>query len=319
MSQSKIVRQNFSNTNLRQKQDENQLMSILESNSNRNASNDSISSILEEKDRSFTASAAGMSSQPVLISETCKLPSRGIVYGDSLGDSIELRAMTTIEERMRLSGENFWSTMANIMNRCIVNSDFDAKNLVDFDFFAALVKLRVITYGNMYKTSSRCLTCEKTQDLNVDLDLVKISELPEDFEEPIKIGPMPRSGDILGIRFLRVFDHIDITNKVKEYKNSRSKTDLGNPEYTLEMEKMLVSVNGKNLDSIAKKLYIEKMTGMDSSYFHKQIENLFYGVHRVGVTKCQEEDCDGMLIYQIAPDEQFFRTAFDDWWRKSKC
>lgn len=313
MAQGKIVRQNFSNANnLRQTQDENQIKDIIKDATSSDNSTVNASKILEANENVYATSIMGMKSEPVLISELCKLPSKGIPYGNALGDSIELRAMTTIEERMRLSGENFWSTMANIMNRCLVNSDFDVKNLVDFDFFAALVKLRTITYGNIYKTTSRCLTCEKTQDVDVDLDLLKISELPDDFEEPIKIGPMPRSGDVLGIRFLRVFDHIDITNKVNEYRNKKSKNDLGSPEYTLEMEKMLVSVNGAELDSMAKKLYIERMTGMDSSYFHKEVEKLFYGVHRVGVTKCGEEDCEGMLIYQVAPDEQFFRTAFDN-------
>lgn len=308
MAQGKIVRQNFSNANLRQKQDENQLKDTFESISN----GKSVSSVFEENEKSYATSVMGVKNEPILISERCNLPSKGIPYGNALGDSIELRAMTTVEERMRLSGENFWSTMSNVMNRCLVNSDFDVKNLVDFDFFAALVKLRTITYGNIYKTTSKCLSCEKTQTVDVDLDLVKVSELPDDFEEPIKIGPMPRSGDTLGIRFLRVFDHIDITNKVNDYRNKKQKTDLGSPEYTLEMEKMLVSVNGVELDSMAKKMYIENMTGMDSSYFHKQVEKLFYGVHRVGVTKCGEEDCEGMIIYQIAPDEQFFRTAFDD-------
>ena len=310
MAQSKIVRQNFSSNNIRQKQDEAQIRAIVEDNQNENVVN--ASKVFENSENDYATSVMGIKSDPVLISEVCKLPSKGIPYGKALGDSIELRAMTTVEERMRLSGENFWSTMSNIMNRCLVNSDFDTKNLVDFDFFAALVKLRVVTYGQNYKVSSTCLKCGSKQDFNVDLDEVKISELPDDFEEPIKIGPMPRSGDILGIRFLRVFDHIAITNAVNEYKQKNSSNKLGSPDYTMEMERMLVSVNGRELDSMAKKLYIEKMTGMDSSYFHKEIEKLFYGVHRVGVKTCGEDECEGLMIYQIAPDSEFFRTSFDN-------
>ena len=308
MAESKIVRRNFSDTNLRQKQDEAQINKIIsESSKEVNAS-----TAFEKSEQDYATSIMGLKSDPVLITETCKLPSKGIPYGNALGDSLELRAMTTIEERMRLSGENFWSTMANIMNRCVVNSDFDVKNLVDFDFFAALVKHRTITYGNLYRTRCKCFKCGTSQDYNVNLDNLRVSELEDDFEEPIKIGPMPRSGDVLGIRFLRVFDHIDIANKVNEYNNGNKKNDLGNPEYTLEMEKMLVYVNDAELDSMARKMYIEKMTGMDSSYFHKQVEKLFYGVHRIGSDTCAEEDCGGLLVYQVAPDENFFRTAFDD-------
>ena len=267
---------------------------------------------LSESEKSFSTSMLGMKNDPMLITEVCKLPSKGLLYGDAIGDSIELRAMTTIEERMRLSGENFWSTMTNIMNRCLVNSDFDCKNLTDFDFFAALVKLRVITYGNIYKTRSSCLSCGKSQDVDVDLDLLTKVELPDDFVEPIEIGKLPKKGDTLGVRFLRIFDHIDILNQVNEYNRSNKKNDLGNPEYTLVMEKMLVTVNGVELDSFAKKAYIENMVGMDSSYFHKKINDMFYGVHRIGIGKCEDDECNGMVPYEIAPDEQFFRTAFDD-------
>ena len=54
------------------------------------------------------------------------------------------------------------------------------------------------------------------------------------------------------------------------------------------------------------------MVGMDSSYFHHKDEDLFYGINRIGINKCEDEDCGGMVPYQIAPDEQFFRTSFDD-------
>lgn len=303
----RFVRQNFANINGQNNQNSNNIES---KNVKTNDANPIVQ--LEQAQANFSTSLAGMKNSPVLITETCKLPSKGLLYGNALGDTIELRAMTTIEERMRLSGENFWSTMSAIMNRCLVNSNFDTKNLVDFDFFAAMVKLRIITYGNIYKTRHQCLSCEKFQDVDVDLDNVIITELEDDFVEPIEIGPMPRSGDILGIRFLRVFDHIDILNQSLEYQNKKKKDVMGNPQYTMEMEKMLVSVNGNTLDTIAKRKYIETMVGMDSSYFHRRVEKLFYGVHRIGTEKCSEPDCSGLVVYNILPNENFFRTAFDD-------
>ena len=304
MAEGRIVRQNFSNVsrNINRPQvDESSVVS------------DAMAKI-EESKSNFSTSLMGMQKEPTLITESCHLPSKGLLYGGMIGDSVELRAMTTIEERMRLSGENFWSTMANIVNRCLINCPIDAKDFVDFDFFAILVKLRIITYGNGYKVKSRCLNCEKPQDITANLDLLKITDLPDDFVEPIVIDSMPKSGDKLGIRFLRVFDHIDIENKSNEYNVSkhRKEEDLGNPKYTLEMEKMLVSVNDVELDSMAKHKYISNMIGMDSSYFHKTVEKLFFGVHRVGTTICSDDSCGGLVLYQIAPDENFFRTAFDD-------
>lgn len=310
MSEGRIVRPSLNN--LRQIQAENQVQNIIKQ-SQEDLPEKHVLADYEKATADYSASVLGMTNKPdtALITETCKLPSKGLLYNRVLGDSLELRSMTTIEERMRLSGENFWSTMSSIMNRCMVNTNFDAKNLVDFDFFAALVTLRIVTYGNIYKTTSKCLSCQKVNDYNLNLDTLVRTDLPDDFVEPIEIGPMPRSKDTLGIRFLRVFDHIDIVNKINEYNSQgNKKEDLGNPEYTLEMEKMLVSVNGIELDPIAKHMYIEKMLGMDSSYFHNEVEKLFYGIHRVGTGQCEE--CGGLMLYQVAPDENFFRTAFDN-------
>ena len=311
MSEGRIVRQNFSTTtNIRKEQAKDQVSEIIKDSK----TVDTVSQALDKVNASYATSAINIKQDPVLISETCSLPSKGLLYNGVIGDTLEFRAMTTVEERMRLSGQNFWSTMSSIMNRCLVNnnSNFDVKNLVDFDFFAALVKLRTITYGNIYKTTGTCLSCEDGKEVDVDLDNVVVTTLPDDFKEPIELGPLPRSGDILGLRFLRVFDHIDIANKVNDYNSKHKKNDLGSPEYTLEMEKMIVTVNGNELDSMAKHIYVENMNGMDSSYFHKKIEKLFYGVHRIGTCKCPSEDCDGLVIYQIAPDESFFRATFDD-------
>lgn len=254
-------------------------------------------------------SATGGAYEPVLITETCHLPSRGLLYGSALGDTIEFRAMTTIEERMRLSGENFWSTMAAILNRCKVNTDFDIKNLVDFDFFAALVKLRIISYGNNYKTRSKCFVCGKEQEVNVNLDECKVTELPEDFVEPFVIGPLPISGDVLECRFLRVFDYIDINEKVSDWQRKHPNDKYNNPEYTLLMEHAIVTVNGVNLNEFQKKKYVENMVGADSTYYHEEYQQLFYGLHRIGTSTCEETDCGSAIIYEIAPSDSFFRAT----------
>lgn len=258
--------------------------------------------------RNDESSITGGAYQPVLITEVCELPSKGLLYS-ALGSTLELRAMTTIEERMRLSGENFWSTMTAILNRCKVGTDYDMSNLTDFDFFAALVKLRIISYGNNYKTQAKCLKCGKEQIVNVNLDEVRCSMLEDDFVEPFEIGPLPMSGDILTCRFLRLYDHISISNEVNSWLKKHPNDVMNNPEYTLTMEKMLVTVNGIKLNDMQKRHYVENMVGADSTMFHDKIDNMFYGIHRLGTCKCEEKDCGATVLYQIAPSESFFRAT----------
>lgn len=149
-------------------------------------------------------------------------------------------------------------------------------------------------------------------EIKADLDTLNITELPDDFVEPFEIGPLPKNGDKLKLRFLRVFDHIEMENKSIQYNSGKKNDGTGDPKYTMEMESMLVSVNDNPLDSFAKHNYITTMIGMDSSYFHNKVEKMFYGVHRLGTISCPDKDCNGIILYTVAPDENFFRAAFDD-------
>lgn len=249
-----------------------------------------------------------------LITEEIFLPSGGTVYPYFSGH-LTLRAMTTMEERIRLSGQDFYSTMANILNRCICNPENDtimAEELTDFDLFAAMVKLRTISYGNEYKVQVKCPKCGTTQTVKIDLDKLAVSKVPDDFKEPFEIGPLPKTGDILGLRFLRVQDHIDIAKKVTELQQKQNFGELGDPTYTLQMERQIMTVNGDMLDSVLKNRYVESMIGMDSNYYHQKIEQIFYGVHRVQLANCSNPECNSPMLCVIGPDSEFFRPTLDD-------
>ena len=58
-----------------------------------------------------------------LLTETMVIPSAAVkLYGDGFDGHITLRAMTTQEERIRLSGQSFYDTMSRIVNECIVDN-----------------------------------------------------------------------------------------------------------------------------------------------------------------------------------------------------
>ena len=63
--------------------------------------------------------------KPALITEKFLLPSNGKLYrenGSSFDGNLTLRAMTTIEERMRLSSDDFYESMIPVVNECIVDN-----------------------------------------------------------------------------------------------------------------------------------------------------------------------------------------------------
>ena len=257
-----------------------------------------------------------------LVTEQFLLPSGGKFYGDNFDGNITLRAMTTIEERMRLGSEDYYSTMSEIVNRCIVDNinpdgsyKIDSKRFTIFDFDAVCIKLRIISYGPLYSTEAVCTVCGHQFRHKADLRELEFKFVPDDFVEPYTIGPLPHSGDTLGCRFLRVQDKIDIERKAKEIL-SKEPNYVGNPEFELEMLHRIVTINGEDVDSIMGTKYIQHMISMDVNYYQENIDKDFYGVSVVGRTECPNtingKPCVGSklkgAIYYIRSDKEFFRA-----------
>jgi hypothetical protein len=255
-----------------------------------------------------------------LITENLVLPSASThLYGSNFDGHITLRAMTTDEERVRLSGQSFFATMSRIVNDCIVDNKnpdgtykLDSTSLTDFDFFAVCVKLRIMSYGKMYKTVCTCSKCGHQFIKKVDLSDLTYNLVPEDFSEPYEIGPLPSSGDTLGCRFLRVKDIIDIEKK-KEILLAKNPDYVGDPTYNMEMERRIMTVNGQDMDYIKAEDYVHKMIAMDSYVYHDKIDKHGFGVIRVNFTNCESAlGCDGSAYWVLKPDREFFRPCFDD-------
>ena len=251
-----------------------------------------------------------------LITETMVLPSAAVkLYGPQFDGVLTLRAMTTKEERIRLSGQSFYETMSQIVNECIPDNKkpdgsykIDSKDLTDFDFFAVLVKLRIMSYGALYKTIANCHECGSQFITTVDLSDLDCKLVPEDFVEPYKIGPLPYSKDVLGCRFLRVRDRIEIEKK-KQVILTKNPQYLGDPTYQLEMQRRIVEVNGEPIDIIAAEDYVDNMIAMDSQMYHDQVDKTF-GIIRMGLTECKNpKGCDGHPWWILQADREFFRAV----------
>lgn len=259
-----------------------------------------------------------------IITESMVLPSAtSKIYGDHFDGHLTLRAMTTQEERMRLSGQSFYSTMSSIVNECIVDNKnpdgtykIDSRSFTEFDFFAVCVKLRIISYGNKYRTTAICPVCGYEFEHKADLGDLIYNTVPEDFVEPYIIGPLPSSGDTLGCRFLRIKDRIDIEKQKELFLVKHPNYDIhiqGDPAYTMEMEKRIVTVNGKELDYITAPEYVKSMISMDNYVYHDKIDQFPFGVVRLNMTACQNpKSCEGTAVWILKADREFFRPCLDD-------
>lgn len=255
-----------------------------------------------------------------LITESIVLPSAAThMYGPEFDGQVTLRAMTTDEERARLSAQSFYQTMSYIINECIVDNKkpdgtykIDSAIFTDFDFFAIMVKLRIMSYGKLYKTVAICPKCGHQFTYKADLSELLYDLVPEDFVEPYEIGPLPSSGDTLGCRFLRIKDRIDVEKK-KNIILAKNPNYVGDPIFNLEMEKRIVSANGNDFDYVTIKDYVDAMIAMDVVYYQDNIDKYKFGVVRINtIDKCENPlGCDGHPIWAIKVDREFFRPCLD--------
>lgn len=252
-----------------------------------------------------------MSKNQAAVTETYTLPSKNILYGDEFGSEVTIRSMTTFEEKMRLGNQGFWRTMCNILDAVVIApKGYESKYMTLFDFYFLMYKMRTVSYGPTYKVSVKCPNCGKNEIVAVNLDDLEVVYLPDDFVEPFKIGPLPRSKDTLECRFTRVADQINMEKRAKEILDKYPDYQ-GDPEYILGIAAQIVSINGETKTPPEIEKYVEQMPAMDSAYYFQAYQRVSkdVGLNTLCTGTCSA--CGEELKFSLPFNSEFFRPTFD--------
>lgn len=245
------------------------------------------------------------------FSETFTLPSRGLLYGEEFGSEVVIRSMTTFEEKMRLGSPGFWKTMTSILDAVVTSPEsYESQYMTLFDFYFLMYKMRTVSYGPTYKVSVKCPSCGKTEIIKVNLDDLEVNYLDENFVEPFTVGPLPRSGDTLECRFLRVIDSINNEKRAKEILN-KNPDYVGDPQYILERVSQIVKINGEEKTPPEIQKYVEEMPALDSAYFSQAYNKIANDVGLVTYCEGTCPSCGGDLKFSLPFNSEFFRPTFD--------
>ena len=206
------------------------------------------------------------------------LPSRGLLYGDKGPKEGILRCypMTTKEEKLIAGARGIMTDLFDsVLTSCTDLKGFPVAELLSFDRFFLLIKLRSESYGPVYRFNVTCPSCGVSNpnelNLNEDLDLKTLSP---DATEPFSVK-LPRSGDTIEFRLLRGKDEKAILN----YQQRAIQRGVrGDASYTYRLAKHVISVNGNPFTEVLKALeYVEGMIGADSQAFQEMIEDVEAG------------------------------------------
>ncbi len=246
----------------------------------------------------------------VPIRETFTLPSNGIPYNGEIPAEITLRAMTTMDEKIRLSSSGL-NSLAALIDACVVEPEvFDSKKLKLYDLQYLMYMLRVITYGSNYKVSAYCDHCDKFVDVNVNIDELEVVKINDDYIEPFEIGPLPVSGDMLTCKNLSVGDLINVDKEAKRIL-AKFKDYIGDPEFVLGFKYLIVTVNGEMLPDFKKQQYVENMNAKDLRYLDLAYDKYVsgFGINTIVTSECPV--CGAPIEFSMPITEEFFRPNLE--------
>lgn len=251
-----------------------------------------------------------MAKNNVPIQETFDIPSRGKIYSDMVvPEQITLRAMTALDEKLRLSSNNPFLTTPKLIRSCMVGDEqVDTMKLKFFDLHYLMYKLRALTYGPDYRIKLTCPRCGKEFEVTVNLDELECNYVPENLVEPIDIK-LPVSGDTVGAKFFNSNDYLEIEREAQRILNKFPDYE-GDAEYIPTLMARIVTVNGEQLVPAKKQKYVEEMHAKDLMVFNSEYQKVTSSIGlNLGRTDICPK-CGNDIEYDIPIVREFFRPTY---------
>lgn len=251
--------------------------------------------------------------QKYTISEEFTLPSGGLVYDTPVNPNIELRSMTTRDEMKRLSPSNTpYKVLADLIEGCIV-SDLGNIHVYDMclpDYEYLLHKLRIVTYGPEYLTSTVCPFCNNVFEGKISLEDLLVSEYEEGQNDELQKFTLPVSGKEIKLRYQtpRILDETEA--KIKDFKRRYKDVNM-DPTLLITLQLSIDTVDGVKLNSMELETFINKLSARDSNVIRNKIEKLnqSFGIDNKVLISCPECHEDIVSFFRFGPE--FFRPTVD--------
>lgn len=245
----------------------------------------------------------------VTTRETIKLPSRGLGYTTNVPSEIELRAMSTLDEKIRLSSTNGFKIIPQLINNCKGDDSFNAEDLYLQDLIACMYGLRQVTYGSDYKVVIQCPYCGNDIELEVNLDDdLETTYADDNFTGTLEVT-LPVSGDVVTCKLLSIKED-NLIIKDAEKTKLKFPDYVGDPTMILKWNYIITNINGEVARQLKTQNYIENMHAKDFNYLTSKYDEFesSIGINTQLVDVCPT--CERNVKYNLPVTEEFFRPEF---------
>lgn len=239
------------------------------------------------------------------IVETVNMISKGIIPG--IPKEITIRAIQRKDKKKILMSETDDVLLSLLQSAIISPTNFNVYDLLPFESEYLLYRLRILTYGSNHTFKHTCPHCGSTNDVEGDLNVIPIKDIPDDFTLIFNIS-LPVSGDIITCKLLNEGERIAVSKKGKELKEN---TNNLTAEIDVLWESRIISINEQQLAPIEITQYLDNLNDYDSEYlmeYYKQYEGN-YGLQKTLYYNCDK--CNKKLEFNMPSIYTFFRPTFE--------
>lgn len=260
---------------------------------------------VDELNQELKMQANAVFSNPSALTETVKLPSKGLL--SNIPSEIVIKAIQRKDKKKMLLSETDDILLSLLQYSIVSPQDFNVYNLLPFESEYLLYRLRVLTYGNEHTFKERCPYCGHVNEVEIDLNDIAIKEVPDNFSMVFDVPPLPVSGAVLKCKLLSEGERKEIAKRSKELREN-----TGDKSVDIDMiwESRIVSINGNNsLAPIEITKFLDELTDYDSEYFMEYYSKYEgnYGLQTKLQFKC--DSCNAHVESNMPSIYTFFRPT----------
>lgn len=246
------------------------------------------------------------------IAEEYTLPSLGKVYKENVNPVVKIRSMTTEEEMRRLApSDKAYKNICEIIDDCLIESPgISSYDMCLADYQFLLHKLRIVTYGSDYPTTSTCPYCHSENEQTLNLSELEVVNFEEENFTKLTEFTLPKTGKKITIKMQtpRMVD--EVNSRAKELQR-KSKNTAGDTAFLFTLQSLIDTVDGNKLDPIKREDFVRQLPMMDTNYILKHAQKLVesFGLNTSISNECPICGLDYRSSFRIT--SEFFGPSID--------
>lgn len=217
--------------------------------------------------------------------------------------------MTTEEEMRRLSPTDFpYKTLCDIIDTCMVTPcGISSYDMCLGDYQYLLHRLRVVTYGSNYPSSSVCPICGKLNKTVLNLDEIPVLTSSMEKLDELRKFTLPMSGKHIILKYQTPRDIDEISKEEREFK-IQSPDSTTNITYLITLKHIIDTVDGRHLDRVALEQFLRKLPMKDTNmiYQHASKLNEKVGIDTKINNVCSNPKCGAKYQTTFRITNEFF-------------